>query len=230
MINKSIKLSIFLVGLVLVVSGCAANSEENQNQANLNSYNNNSDNMSVVAGESINEENEENMNQENQTQQENTLVKLKTSKGDISIELFNNDAPNTVKNFLSLASNNFYNQTTFHRVIPNFMIQGGDPLSKDGDPLNDGTGGPGYIFDDEINDHKIVRGTLAMANAGANTNGSQFFIVTAQATPWLDGVHTVFGKVVEGMDVVEAISLAEKDGRDRPLEDIVIESVEITVN
>lgn len=156
---------------------------------------------------------------------EEATVTLKTSMGDIVIELFGKDAPKTVKNFLTLAESDFYNGVTFHRVIPDFMIQGGDPLSKDADPENDGTGGPGYFFEDEINSHNIVRGALAMANAGPGTNGSQFFIVTTEAAPWLDGKHTVFGRVTAGMDVVDAIAAVGRDARDRPTENVVIEGV-----
>src|SRR5215210_4875471 len=123
---------------------------------------------------------------------------LHTSAGPISIELFDGDAPKTVENFRKLADDGFYDSLLFHRVIPDFMVQGGCPQGT-------GTGGPGYTFEDEINEHKIVRGALAMANAGPNTNGSQFFIVTAEAAPWLDGKHTVFGQVIDGMDAVEAI-------------------------
>lgn len=158
---------------------------------------------------------------------EHTVVTLKTSMGDVTVELFDADAPKTVNNFLKLVKSDFYDGVSFHRVIPDFMIQGGDPLSKDSDPNNDGTGGPGYFFDDEINDHKIVRGTLAMANAGPNTNGSQFFIVTAEATPWLDGKHTVFGQVTDGQDIADAISQVDRDGRDRPNTPVVIEDIVI---
>ena len=143
---------------------------------------------------------------------------IQTSKGVLDIELFDADAPKTVENFKKLAADGFYNGVIFHRVIPDFMIQGGDPTGT-------GTGGPGYKFEDEFNDHKVERGALAMANAGPNTNGSQFFIVTAEATPWLDGKHTVFGKVTRGMDVVDAIAAAERDGRDRPHDDITIDSI-----
>jgi peptidyl-prolyl cis-trans isomerase B (cyclophilin B) len=146
---------------------------------------------------------------------------MNTSAGAIEVELFDEDAPQTVANFRKLAGDRFYDGVIFHRVIPDFMIQGGDP---DGT----GTGGPGYTFDDEINQHKIVRGALAMANAGPNTNGSQFFIVTTAAAPWLDGKHTVFGEVTGGgMETVEAIEGLPTDDRDRPLEPPAIESIEL---
>jgi cyclophilin family peptidyl-prolyl cis-trans isomerase len=145
---------------------------------------------------------------------------MKTSEGDIVLELFDEDAPKTVANFKQLASQGFYDGLIFHRVIQDFMIQGGCPQGT-------GTGGPGYTFEDEINQHKIVKGTLAMANAGPDTNGSQFFIVTADETPWLDGKHTAFGQVVDGMDVVERLGNAETDSRDRPVEPLGIQSVEL---
>jgi cyclophilin family peptidyl-prolyl cis-trans isomerase len=145
---------------------------------------------------------------------------LHTNHGAIEVELFDDDAPQTVGNFTKLAGDRFYDGVVFHRVIPDFMIQGGDPTGT-------GTGGPGYTFEDEINDHKVERGALAMANAGPNTNGSQFFIVTAEATPWLDGKHTVFGRVTSGMDVVDAISQVETDAQDKPHEPVVIERVEL---
>jgi peptidyl-prolyl cis-trans isomerase B (cyclophilin B) len=146
---------------------------------------------------------------------------MKTSEGDIVLELFDEDAPKTVSNFKKLASDGFYDGLIFHRVIGDFMIQGGCPEGT-------GMGGPGYTFEDEINDHKVVRGALAMANAGPNTNGSQFFIVTADACPWLDGKHTVFGQVTSGMDVVDEISNVETDPRnDRPRDPVMIESVEL---
>jgi peptidyl-prolyl cis-trans isomerase B (cyclophilin B) len=149
-----------------------------------------------------------------------TSTTLHTNKGPIVIELFPEDAPKTVENFVSLAQKGFYDGLTFHRVIPDFMVQAGCPQG-------DGTGGPGYTFEDEANQHRVVRGALAMANAGPNTNGSQFFIVTADACPWLDGKHTVFGRVVEGQDVVDRISTAPADGRDRPREPITIDRVEL---
>jgi cyclophilin family peptidyl-prolyl cis-trans isomerase len=145
---------------------------------------------------------------------------LHTSEGAIELELYPNEAPQTVENFVKLARDGFYDGVIFHRVIPDFMIQGGDPTGT-------GMGGPGYEFEDEFNEHRVVRGALAMANAGPNTNGSQFFIVTAEATPWLDGKHTVFGKVTSGMDVVDRISEAERDDNDRPASPVAIERVEL---
>jgi peptidyl-prolyl cis-trans isomerase B (cyclophilin B) len=146
---------------------------------------------------------------------------LHTSHGTVEVELFDADAPKTVENFRRLAGDGFYEGVIFHRVIPDFMIQGGDPTGT-------GSGGPGYTFEDEFNDHSVARGALAMANAGPNTNGSQFFIVTADACPWLDGKHTVFGRVTDGMDVVDAISQLETDPGDRPRETVSIERVELS--
>ena len=145
---------------------------------------------------------------------------LHTNHGAIELELFDDDAPKTVENFRKLAEDGFYDGLSFHRIIKDFMIQGGCPQGT-------GTGGPGYTFEDEINQHRIVRGTLAMANAGPNTNGSQFFIVTAEATPWLDGKHTAFGRVRSGMDVVETLDELPTDARDKPREPAVIERVEL---
>jgi cyclophilin family peptidyl-prolyl cis-trans isomerase len=149
-----------------------------------------------------------------------TNATLHTNHGAIEVELFDEDAPKTVENFVKLAKDGFYDGVTFHRVIPDFMIQGGDPTGT-------GSGGPGYTFEDEFNHNKVVRGALAMANAGPNTNGSQFFVVTAEATPWLDGKHTVFGRVTSGMDVVDKISSVETDANDKPREEVVIERVEL---
>ena len=145
---------------------------------------------------------------------------LHTNHGPIDIELYPEAAPKTVDNFVKLARDGFYDRLIFHRVIPDFMIQGGDPTGT-------GSGGPGYSFEDEFNEHKVERGALAMANAGPNTNGSQFFIVTADACPWLDGKHTVFGKVTNGMDTVDAISNLSRDAGDKPDEDVLIERVEV---
>jgi cyclophilin family peptidyl-prolyl cis-trans isomerase len=170
---------------------------------------------------------EDNKNEE-VNEERMTQVIMKTNVGDITLELFDSKSPKTVENFLKLAGEGFYDGVKFHRVIADFMIQGGDPLSKDDSAQQLwGTGGPGYTFKDEFNDEKLVAGSLAMANAGPNTNGSQFFIVTADATPWLDGRHTNFGRVIEGMDIVEKIEAVEVDMRDRPATDMVIEGIEI---
>jgi peptidyl-prolyl cis-trans isomerase B (cyclophilin B) len=146
---------------------------------------------------------------------------LHTSHGAIDLELYDEDAPKTVENFRKLAGDGFYDGVIFHRVIKDFMIQGGDPTGT-------GTGGPGYTFEDEFNDHKVERGALAMANAGPNTNGSQFFIVTADAASWLDGKHTVFGRVTGGMETVDTIEGTDTDASDRPVADVAIERVELS--
>ena len=149
-----------------------------------------------------------------------TEMTMTTSKGDIVFEMFEEDAPKTVGNMRDLAEKGFYDGLTFHRIIRDFMVQGGCPKGT-------GTGDPGYSFEDEFNQHKIVRGALAMANSGPNTNGSQFFIVTTDAAPWLDGKHTVFGKVVEGMDVVERLNDVSTSGSDKPLTPVYISSIEL---
>jgi cyclophilin family peptidyl-prolyl cis-trans isomerase len=145
---------------------------------------------------------------------------MHTNHGEIQLELFDEDAPKTVDNFVKLSKDGYYDGLIFHRVIRDFMIQGGCPQGT-------GTGGPGYEFEDEINDNKIVRGALAMANAGPNTTGSQFFIVTTEAAPWLDGKHTVFGRVTSGMEAVDSIEGTETGAGDRPVNDAVIERVEV---
>lgn len=183
----------------------------------------------------------------------NPIIIMQTNRGNIKLELFQKSAPKTVENFLKLAQEGFYNQTKFHRIIPNFMIQAGNPNSKDNNWADDGTGGPGYAFEDEINpwslglnepaiaklqaeglifnqdlqSYKLERGILAMANSGPNTNGSQFFIITAQETPWLNGRHTAFGRVIDGMAVVDAISMLPKNSNDHPSIDVVINNIEI---
>jgi cyclophilin family peptidyl-prolyl cis-trans isomerase len=149
-----------------------------------------------------------------------TNITMHTTSGDIGIELFDDDAPKTVGNFLELVRKGYYDGLTFHRVIPDFMIQGGCPSG-------DGTGGPGYEFEDEPNTHRVVRGALAMANRGPDTNGSQFFVVTADECSWLDGKHTVFGQVTAGMDVVDEISNVDRDSRDRPLTPVTTDRVTI---
>jgi peptidyl-prolyl cis-trans isomerase B (cyclophilin B) len=146
---------------------------------------------------------------------------LHTSAGPVTVELFDEDAPKTVENFRKLAADGFYDGLIFHRVIPDFMIQGGCPEGT-------GRGGPGYTFEDEINEHKVVRGALAMANSGPNTNGSQFFVVTAEEAPWLDGKHTVFGRVTDGMDAVDAIESAPTNDADRPVEEQAIERIQLS--
>src|SRR3954463_7685547 len=148
---------------------------------------------------------------------------IQTNHGPIHVELFPDEAPKTVNNFVKLANDGFYDRLIFHRVIPDFMIQGGDPTGT-------GSGGPGYSFEDEFNDHKVERGALAMANAGPNTNGSQFFIVTAEACPWLDGKHTVFGRVTSGMEAVDSIEQTPTDGQDKPVDPVAIERVQLAAD
>jgi peptidyl-prolyl cis-trans isomerase B (cyclophilin B) len=149
-----------------------------------------------------------------------SLATLHTNAGAITVELYDEDAPKTVENFRKLAGDGFYDGLIFHRVIPDFMIQGGCPEGT-------GRGGPGYTFEDESNQHGVERGALAMANAGPNTNGSQFFIVTTESASWLNGKHTVFGRVTDGMEAVDAIEKTETDSSDRPVEPQVIERVEL---
>ena len=149
-----------------------------------------------------------------------STANMNTTHGTIALELFDDDAPKTVANFRKLAGEHFYDGIIFHRVIPDFMIQSGCPQGT-------GTGGPGYQFEDEFNDRKVLRGALAMANAGPNTNGSQFFIVTADGAPWLDGKHTVFGQVTAGMDTVDAIEAVPTGAQDRPKDPPKIESIEL---
>jgi len=205
---------IFLAALGLALAGCQAKQSVDQTK-NSNKGENN-----LIT----------NQNQAMPTEPKTDITQatIKTNLGDITVKFYNEDAPKTVANFVSLAESGFYDGTKFHRVIKDFMIQAGDPLSKD-DSLKSqwGTGGPNYRFEDEINSHKLVSGSLAMANAGANTNGSQFFIVTALATSWLDGKHTNFGEVVSGMDVVTKIENTETEGPDRPVTDVIIESIEL---
>jgi cyclophilin family peptidyl-prolyl cis-trans isomerase len=170
--------------------------------------------------------------QERKTQFENLLsvytqAIIKTNFGDITIQFYNQDAPVTVNNFLNLAKLNFYNGTKFHRVIKDFMVQGGDPNSHDSNWADDGSGGPGYAFQDEINQHKLVKGSIAMANSGPNTNGSQFFIVTEETAPELDGKHTNFGQVIGGMDSIMKISQVAVDQNSHPQTDVNIESIEL---
>jgi len=196
--SKIFYLTIFL-SFVLVLSGCQAKDTSTTEESSTN-----------------------------QKKIMNTTATIKTNLGDIKIKFYNEDAPKTVENFTKLANSGFYDGIKFHRVIKDFMIQAGDPLTKN-DSLKDrwGTGGPGYQFADEINNHKLVRGSLAMANAGPDTNGSQFFIVTIGSTPWLDGKHTNFGEVVSGIEIVDQIESVSANERGLPLEDIIITTIEI---
>ena len=154
---------------------------------------------------------------------------INTNQGAITLELFDKDAPKTVENFTKLSNEGFYNGVKFHRVIKGFMIQGGDPLSKDDSAKGAwGTGGPGYTFEDEIHaNNRNLTGTISMANAGPDTNGSQFFINVADNN-FLDTKHAVFGKVVDGMEVVTAIENTATEGSDVPVKDMIIDT--ITVN
>ncbi len=153
-------------------------------------------------------------------------AQIETNFGKIEVEFYSDDSPATVNNFMKLASEGFYDNTKFHRVIEDFMIQAGDQNSKnDNAPNTWGTGDPGYSFPDEINSHKLISGSLAMANSGPDTNGSQFFIVTKDETSWLDGKHTNFGFVTNGMDVVKKIETTPTQSGDRPTEPVIIEKI-----
>lgn len=215
----------YLSGLVLFMvaiflSGCSGAVQSNKN-INTNKA---STKTGTISNKSIN--NSPNNNKMDYVAKYDGAT-IKTNYGDIKVSFYNQDSPVTVNNFLKLSAEKFYDGTKFHRVIKNFMIQGGDPNSKDNDWSNDGMGGPGYTFQDEFNKHLLVKGSLAMANSGPNTNGSQFFIVTADATPWLDGKHTNFGEVVEGMEVVDKIGLVKVNENDHPTEDVTILGIEL---
>jgi len=209
---------IFLFIALVVMAGCQATKNEVINvNANENTNVNKPDDLSAIYSQ---------LGLEDLLSQYNGAI-IKTNLGDIKVKFYNEDSPLTVNNFLNLTKKGFYDNTKFHRVIKDFMIQGGDPNSKDNNWADDGMGGPNYKFKDEINSHLLVRGSLAMANSGKNTNGSQFFIVTKDATPWLDGLHTNFGEVVEGMDVIDKIEATKTDENDHPLKDIIINSIEL---
>ncbi|MFA5247679.1 MAG: peptidylprolyl isomerase [Patescibacteria group bacterium] len=215
------KYFVLLVAVVLL-SGCAKVNKNNNGESN-----------DSAANEQKNMENQTNDISQPNFEKFSDLVKdykgavLKTNLGDIEVEFYGDVSPFTVNNFLNLAQMGFYNETSFHRVIKDFMIQGGDPNSKDDDWSNDGMGGPGYRFRDEFNSHLLIKGSLAMANSGPNTNGSQFFIVTAEATSWLDGKHTNFGQVIGGMDIVDRIENLPVNENDHPTNDVKISSVEL---
>lgn len=212
----------FLILLSIIsVSGCSSGevARDNYNLEKQNTMSEKNDFLTINS-------NGQNIQLEDLISKYNSAL-IKTNMGDIKVKFYTEESPLTVNNFMNLAKAGFYDKTLFHRVMKDFMIQGGDPLSRDSDWSMHGTGGPGYRFKDEINNHRLVRGSLAMANAGANTNGSQFFIVTVEATPWLDGRHTNFGYVVEGMDTVDKIESAETNGMDHPLKDIIIENIQL---
>ncbi|MFA4871840.1 MAG: peptidylprolyl isomerase [Patescibacteria group bacterium] len=211
-----------------VEPGVVSSFDENGNLITPNDINSNSNRVTPEPN-NINNNQNSTMNEE---QLKNiTQAVLKTNFGDITVKFYKDDSPKTVENFIKLAASGFYNGTKFHRVIKNFMIQGGDPQTKDNSLKNKwGTGGPGYEFADEINNHKLVKGSLAMANSGPNTNGSQFFMVTADATTWLDGKHTNFGEVIGGMDVIDKIQNVKTESPgtiDRPVEDVIIEGIDL---
>ena len=233
------KIFLFLF-LLILISGCSASPQKEANTEKNTLESSSGYDDSDIASQINNSKTSQLSQRQNQEQQEQQSVALedliseysqaiiKTNFGNIKVAFYSDESPITVNNFLNLAKKGFYDNTKFHRVMKDFMIQGGDPLSKDDDWSDDGTGGPGYRFQDEFNNHKLVKGSLAMANSGPNTNGSQFFIVTKEATPWLDGKHTNFGYVVEGMDIVDKIEAVEVNKRDHPVEDVVVESVELT--
>lgn len=221
------KIIIFAV-LILALSGCTADKDDlstavvpkNSTKQSEKATNNLNDNTNMTDTAKILEP----------SQQPNLLndysqAIIRTNMGDITVEFYNSDSPVTVNNFMYLAKEGFYNGTLFHRVIKDFMIQGGDPLSKTADISRHGTGGPDYRFKDEFNNHKLVKGSLAMANAGPGTNGSQFFIVTAESTPWLDGKHTNFGQVIDGMDIVLKIQDVPTATADHPVEDVIVNEI-----
>lgn len=245
--------TIILISIILafafiaIIMSSRGNTESLSKNASLDAQNQNAQDKNAN-----NTDNTVDIQNSASQQKENPIVLMQTNRGNIKLELFINSAPKTVENFLNLAQKGFYNRIKFHRIIPNFMIQTGDPNSRDSNWVDDGTGGPGYKFQDEINpesieldqntiqmleeqgyvfnknleSRKLERGILAMANSGPNTNGSQFFIVTAQSTPWLDGRHTAFGAVIDGMAVVDAISQVPRNQNDHPTIDVVINNVE----
>jgi cyclophilin family peptidyl-prolyl cis-trans isomerase len=223
---------ISLLLVVLIFSGCGENNTEvtkTENQpasvgGDYISGKINSAEKAVPKKTTVKQSNEVKNNNMEEVQKYQ-FAEIETTLGKIKVKFYGADSPDTVANFLKLAKENFYTGTKFHRVIKGFMIQGGDPNSKTGNTATWGTGGPGYSFKDEFNAHKLVAGSLAMANSGPNTNGSQFFIVTAESTPWLDGKHTNFGEVVSGMDVVTKIENVKTAAGDRPVEDVAIKSI-----
>ena len=233
-LNKKEKKKKFLITSAIIIVISLAGFSIYSLKDNMGSNSENNSEIAEIQEEEIQEENQEQAQEEIQEKteelqnsSEEKIAVLETNFGTIKFKLFYEDAPKTCANFEKLAGEKFYDGIKFHRVMKDFMIQTGDPKSRDDDWSDDGTGGPGYKFEDEINEHKLVKGIVAMANSGPNTNGSQFFIVTTNATPWLDGKHTAFGEVIEGMDIVEKIENSETNQKDHPLEDIVMEKVYI---
>ena len=220
---------LFSTMFLLLLTACAkenTKTETSQINTKIPAEQNQATNQSNDT-KTMNEQNKRTLPDQVDLAKEYNQAVMKTNFGDITIKFYGEDSPMTVNNFMNLAKKGFYNDTKFHRVIPQFMIQGGDPNSKDDDWSNDGIGGPGYKFADEFNSHLLVKGSLAMANAGSNTNGSQFFIVTTASTPWLDGKHTNFGEVIKGMDIVEKIEKVKTNENDHPTEDVIIKSIEL---
>lgn len=218
--NNKVNLSLAILVLFFLFSGCSSEKIESQSTTPTLNFNQNNNKQNI---------NKYMVNPENFSDLVSLYSKaiIKTNVGNIEVKFYNQESPKTVNNFLNLAQLGFYNGIKFHRVMEGFMIQVGDPLTKEDNTSLYGTGGPGYAFADEFNNHKLVTGSFAMANKGKDTNGSQFFIVTADSTPWLDGLHTNFGQVVSGMDVVKKIETVETNSRDLPLEDIIILEVEL---
>jgi peptidyl-prolyl cis-trans isomerase B (cyclophilin B) len=246
---------LFLFLFLFILSGCTSNPNlitEETAPESLQRYNEAEDVMKIneikngltpnvksnnqYKPNNMNENNQKEQVNQNQEEEQSQLVELtkqydsaliKTNLGDIKVKFYGDVSPITVNNFMNLAAKGFYDGTKFHRVIKDFMIQGGDPNSKNDDWSTHGSGGPGYKFQDEFNSHKLIKGSLAMANSGPNTNGSQFFIVTADSASWLDGKHTNFGEVVEGMDTVLKIETVKVNENDHPIEDVVINNIEL---
>lgn len=226
--KSKIARSLSFIAVAILLSGCNSwqSNVSDQNSKNMNQDKaQNADYISnTLSAKNQEEKSETKENVEKYTEKYNA-AEIETNFGKIKVKFYNAEAPTTVNNFMKLSDRKFYDGTKFHRVIKDFMIQGGDPNSKDDDWSNDGMGGPGYKFQDEFNSHKLVRGSLAMANSGPNTNGSQFFIVTAASTPWLDGKHTNFGEVISGMDAVDKIENVSKNEKDHPTKDVTITNI-----
>lgn len=219
------KFFLFLIPIILLGAGCASAKTDSYSVQPATPVTVSEEPSSLTSR--VMEATQRHLNGQKDLAKEYTKAVIKTNKGDITVELYGDESPITVNNFLNLAEQGYYDGTKFHRVIKDFMVQAGDPESKGTNTALYGTGGPEYRFPDEINNKKLVVGSLAMANAGPNTNGSQFFIVTAKETPWLDGKHTNFGMVTGGLDVVKAIENAETDMRDLPIAPIIIEHIEL---